>query len=181
MKGVYPDEEIAHSGRLALVRAEGAAGARRRGRAPSAVAGARKRGDRLRRPMPRIFASPTRRAGSARPPPASTSPPRWAGRPARAAGRPRPAGQRHHGQRHRQAHAEEASTRCCSAWLAGRARVTSSATGYDVLPANRDLAGAEVELVDLDNRENAPEKHALASAQTITTSSSSTARPASAC
>lgn len=26
--------------------------------------------------------------------------------------------------------------------------------GYDVLPANRDLAGAEIELVDLDNREH---------------------------
>jgi chromosome partitioning protein len=32
-------------------------------------------------------------------------------------------------------------------------RVTSTTGGYDVLPANRDLAGAEVELVNLDNRE----------------------------
>lgn len=33
------------------------------------------------------------------------------------------------------------------------ARVTSPSGGYDVLPANRDLAGAEVELVNLDQRE----------------------------
>jgi chromosome partitioning protein len=33
------------------------------------------------------------------------------------------------------------------------ARVTSEACGYDVLGANRELAGAEVELVDLDRRE----------------------------
>ncbi|MBS0544540.1 MAG: ParA family protein [Proteobacteria bacterium] len=32
-------------------------------------------------------------------------------------------------------------------------RVKSEAGGYDILPANRDLAGAEVELVNLDNRE----------------------------
>ncbi|MCV2216820.1 ParA family protein [Thauera sp. Sel9] len=31
--------------------------------------------------------------------------------------------------------------------------VTSPTGGYDVLPANRDLAGAEVELVDLEQRE----------------------------
>lgn len=35
-----------------------------------------------------------------------------------------------------------------------------SDAGYDVLPANRDLAGAEVELVDLENRETRL-KHAL--------------------
>lgn len=34
------------------------------------------------------------------------------------------------------------------------ARVTSPSGGYDVLPANRDLAGAEVELVNLERREN---------------------------
>ena len=34
------------------------------------------------------------------------------------------------------------------------ARVTSPHAGLDVLPANRDLAGAEVELVGLENREN---------------------------
>ncbi|WP_018989291.1 ParA family protein [Aromatoleum toluclasticum] len=34
------------------------------------------------------------------------------------------------------------------------ARVASPSGGYDVLPANRDLAGAEVELVDLERREN---------------------------
>ena len=36
--------------------------------------------------------------------------------------------------------------------LAG-VRVTSPTGGYDVLPANRDLAGAEVELVNLEQRE----------------------------
>jgi chromosome partitioning protein len=34
-----------------------------------------------------------------------------------------------------------------------QARVRAEAGGYDVLPANRDLAGAEVELVDLEDRE----------------------------
>jgi chromosome partitioning protein len=33
------------------------------------------------------------------------------------------------------------------------ARLRSDAGGFDVLPANRELAGAEVELVELDNRE----------------------------
>src|SRR6478672_1761133 len=33
------------------------------------------------------------------------------------------------------------------------ARITSEKCGYDVLGANRDLAGAEVELVDLDHRD----------------------------
>ncbi|MBU0751775.1 MAG: ParA family protein [Gammaproteobacteria bacterium] len=33
------------------------------------------------------------------------------------------------------------------------ARATSPSGGFDLLPANRDLAGAEVELVDLDQRE----------------------------
>ena len=39
--------------------------------------------------------------------------------------------------------------------LAGvaQARVRSESGGYDVLPANRDLAGAEVEMVDLQHRE----------------------------
>ena len=32
-------------------------------------------------------------------------------------------------------------------------RVRSESGGYDILPANRDLAGAEVELVNLENRE----------------------------
>ncbi len=32
-------------------------------------------------------------------------------------------------------------------------RVTSPTGGFDILPANRDLAGAEVELVELDRRE----------------------------
>jgi chromosome partitioning protein len=42
-------------------------------------------------------------------------------------------------------------------------RAKSPSGGYDVLPANRDLAGAEVELVDIDRREarlkDALEKH----------------------
>src|SRR4051812_37405974 len=33
------------------------------------------------------------------------------------------------------------------------ARKTSEAGKFDMLPANRDLAGAEVEMVELDNRE----------------------------
>ena len=41
------------------------------------------------------------------------------------------------------------------------ARQASEAGKYDTLPANRDLAGAEVEMVDLDNRETRL-KHALA-------------------
>ena len=36
----------------------------------------------------------------------------------------------------------------------GDARVSSPTAGYDVLPANRDLAGAEVEMVQLERREN---------------------------
>ncbi len=39
-------------------------------------------------------------------------------------------------------------------------RVTSTSGSYDVVPANRELAGAEVELVDLEHRE-ARLKHAL--------------------
>jgi chromosome partitioning protein len=35
-----------------------------------------------------------------------------------------------------------------------RVRVRSEHGGYDVLPANRDLAGAEVEMVELDHRES---------------------------
>jgi len=35
----------------------------------------------------------------------------------------------------------------------GTIRVHSQSGGYDLLPANRDLAGAEIELVDLPNRE----------------------------
>src|SRR5213079_794412 len=34
------------------------------------------------------------------------------------------------------------------------ARVKSEAGGYDLIPANRDLAGAEVELVGLEHRES---------------------------
>ena len=36
---------------------------------------------------------------------------------------------------------------------AERVRVRSESGGYDVLPANRELAGAEVEMVDLEHRE----------------------------
>ncbi|HRQ56354.1 MAG TPA: ParA family protein [Azoarcus taiwanensis] len=42
-------------------------------------------------------------------------------------------------------------------------RTTSPSGGFDVLPANRDLAGAEVELVDLEHRERRL-KQALADA-----------------
>ncbi|MDR3322871.1 MAG: AAA family ATPase [Zoogloeaceae bacterium] len=35
----------------------------------------------------------------------------------------------------------------------GEARVKSPTNGYDILPANRDLAGAEIELVGLERRE----------------------------
>jgi chromosome partitioning protein len=35
----------------------------------------------------------------------------------------------------------------------GEARKTIEQGGYDILPANRDLAGAEIELVDMPNRE----------------------------
>ena len=34
-----------------------------------------------------------------------------------------------------------------------KARVTSEVGGFDVLPSNRELAGAEVEMVDMDRRE----------------------------
>ena len=34
-----------------------------------------------------------------------------------------------------------------------QARARSDSGGFDMLPANRELAGAEVELVDLDDRE----------------------------
>ena len=44
------------------------------------------------------------------------------------------------------------------------ARVTADKCGYDVLGANRELAGAEVELVDLDHRERRL-KQALAAVQ----------------
>src|SRR5207344_393561 len=37
---------------------------------------------------------------------------------------------------------------------ADSARVKSEAGGYDLIPANRELAGAEVELVDLEHRES---------------------------
>jgi chromosome partitioning protein len=46
----------------------------------------------------------------------------------------------------------------------GEARVVSPSGKFDVLPANRDLAGAEVELVDIDRRE-ARLKDALANYQ----------------
>lgn len=45
------------------------------------------------------------------------------------------------------------------------ARVTSETGGFDVLPANRELAGAEVEMVELDNREKRL-KDALAAVDT---------------
>ena len=45
-------------------------------------------------------------------------------------------------------------TRCCSASATiADVRVASPTGGFDVVPANRELAGAEVELVDLPERE----------------------------
>ena len=51
------------------------------------------------------------------------------------------------------------------------ARVRSEKCGYDVLGANRDLAGAEVELVDLEHRDQRL-KQALAARSPRTTTSS---------
>ena len=74
------------------------------------------------------------------------------------------------------------STKCCSARHDRRRRVSSPTGGFDLVGANRELAGAEVELVDLPERETRL-KDALAEAlaQIIdepptTTSSCSTAR-----
>ena len=77
------------------------------------------------------------------------------GAAARAAGRPRSAGQRDHGQRRRQARAcARRSTTCCSARSASRRCACAPRTAdYDLVPANRELAGAEVELVELEQRE----------------------------
>ena len=37
--------------------------------------------------------------------------------------------------------------------------VTQSASGYDIWPANRDLAGAEVELINIDDRNDSLKRH----------------------
>ena len=50
-----------------------------------------------------------------------------------------------------------------------RARATS---GFDLVPANRELAGAEVELVDLPNREGPPARRAGSAISAATTTSS---------
>ena len=68
---------------------------------------------------------------------------------ARAAGRSRPAGQRHHGLRHRQAKLPAGGL---YRLLLGEATLGGGALPlgkwrFDVLPANRELGGAEVELV----------------------------------
>ena len=76
-------------------------------------------------------------------------------RTARAAGRPRSAGQRDDGQRHRQARA--AGDRLSGAARTGRCRYerasAPSRAATTCCGANRELAGAEVELVELDDRE----------------------------
>jgi chromosome partitioning protein len=76
---------------------------------------------------------------------------------ARAAGRPRPARQCHHGLGRRQARNwTPASTTCC--WKAPalpKPAAPARQGGYDVLGANRELAGAEVELVAEERRESA--------------------------
>ena len=73
----------------------------------------------------------------------------------RAAGRSRSAGQRDDRRRARQARAAcTRSTRCC--WARSTiadVRVASPTGGFDLVPANRELAGAEIELVDLPERE----------------------------
>ena len=53
--------------------------------------------------------------------------------------------------------------------LAG-ARMRAERGGYDIVPANRDLAGAEVELVELAGARDATESGARA-IRTVTTSS----------
>jgi chromosome partitioning protein len=67
-------------------------------------------------------------------------------------------------------------TTCCSNLPSVKeAAVLSDKCGYDVLGANRELAGAEVELVALEHREKRL-KAALAEVAPTTTSCSSTAR-----
>jgi hypothetical protein len=75
-------------------------------------------------------------------------------------------------------------TRCCcgmaTRWPKCAKRRVAEAGKFDTLPANRDLAGAEVEMVDLDNRETrlkaGPRRCTV---QGLRLSSSSTARPRS--
>ena len=77
-----------------------------------------------------------------------------AGRPACAGGRPRSAGQRDDGLGHRQAQARPQHLRR-AARVGQHRRGQADAVvkgGYDVLGANRELAGAEVELVALERR-----------------------------
>ena len=60
------------------------------------------------------------------------------------------------------------------------ARIRAEKSGYDILGSNRELAGAEVELVELERREAGSKRRSPRSPPT-TTSSSSTARPRSRC
>ena len=76
-------------------------------------------------------------------------------RPARAGRRPRPARQRHDGLGHRQARARPQRLRRAARERDGRRGPADAVRkgGYDVLGANRELAGAEVELVGLERRD----------------------------
>ena len=59
------------------------------------------------------------------------------------------------------------SITCCSGWAMPRTSACAPSGGYDLVPANRELAGAEVELVDLPNREGAPARRARADRRRI--------------
>ncbi len=77
-------------------------------------------------------------------------------RPARPDDRPGPAGQCDHGLRRGQAQAgDDGLRRAARIRLGGRGAGATArkGCGYDVLGANRELAGAEVELVDVERRE----------------------------
>ena len=90
--------------------------------------------------------------GKRRPP--STWRPALPHKATRAAGGPGSARQRHDGQRHRQ---ELAGFNLYQVLIGeatiAQARVRSESGGYDVLPANRELSGAEIDLVQMDERE----------------------------
>ena len=91
---------------------------------------------------------PERRRRQNQPPPVESG--RLAGRAeqARAGHRPRPAGQRHHRQRHRQSLHRLRRVSGRSGRGGNQDAVIRSDSGrFDVLAANRALAGAEVELV----------------------------------
>jgi chromosome partitioning protein len=104
---------------------------------------------------PRIFCIANQKGGSARPPPPSTWPPAW-----RSIGQrvlvvdldPQGNATMGSGVDKRALPASVYDVLLGSASVA-EARRRSPKGGYDVLGANRELAGAEVELVELDRRE----------------------------